>query len=85
MKELRVIHENDFREDYAYYQSKHPTTHTSIESIESELIEEEEHNAHTGMFGIQVSSDNEDRCYCFEHLTSTPNEVFYEYLGLGKA
>lgn len=84
MKELNIIHEKDFKEDFYYYKVKYPETHTSFESIKTELIEDEELYCNKGMFGIKVSSDNEDRCYFFEHITSTQNEVFYEYMGTGK-
>ena len=83
MKELRIIHEKNFYRDFFYYQSRFPTTHTLLKSVHATLLCES--NAQCGTFGIQVSSEWEDKCYTFKPVSSTPNEITYEYLGICKS
>lgn len=83
MKELKIIHEKDFHRDFFYYQSMFPTTHTLLKSVQETLLDES--NAQGDIFGIQVSSEWEDKCYTFKHVSSTPNEITYEYLGICKS
>lgn len=83
MKELKIIHEKDFYRDFFYYQSRFPTTHTLLKNVHETLLDES--NAQGGIFGIQVSYEWEDKCYTFKPVSSTPNEITYEYLGIGKS
>lgn len=83
MKELKIIHEKNFDSDFFYYQSRFPTTHTLLKTVHDTLLDES--NAQGGIFGIQVSSEWEDKCYTFKPVSSTQDAITYEYLGICKS
>lgn len=73
----------DLVEDMETYKNMFPDTHVPYKRIK-EILEEHYNDPVGSMFGIQVSSDWEDKCYGFEIDRVFPNATHVLYSGVWK-
>lgn len=73
----------DLAERIAEYKAKFPDTHTDMRTIEKHL-QERENDPCGGVFGIEVASDWQDKCFGFEVDRVTPTTIFFRFLGVWK-
>lgn len=65
------------------YITMFPKSATTIENIQDCILNDyNRNNGTTGLFGIQVSQEWEDKCYGFEFVSHTP--ITYRFIGMIK-
>lgn len=69
--------------DMQKYEKRFPDTHTKYETI-SEIIKRHEEDPPGSVFGIEVASDWEDKCYGFEIDKIIRSVTFIKYVGIWK-
>lgn len=82
-KQATVIHRiGELTKDVDYYAKMFPNDHYTLQ----EVIDDARRAALKcgGVFGLSVSNEWEDKCYCFDVLGNNPELVEIEYLGIGK-
>ena len=82
-KQATVIHRiGELTKDVDYYAKMFPNDHNTLQ----EVIDAARRAAleGSGEFGLQVSNEWEDKCYCFKALTSNTELMEIFYLGIGK-
>lgn len=83
-KRPTVIHRiGELTKDVDYYAKMFPNDHNTLQ----EVIDAARRTALEGggEFGLQVSNEWEDKCYCFDVLSNNTELLEIEYLGIGKA
>lgn len=73
----------DLQNDMHFYQEKFPSTHTTYNSIKTIV------NGHDGdhvgaVFGVEVASDWNEKCYGFEIDKVTSENTYVQYVGIWK-
>lgn len=73
----------DLHNDMRFYQEKFPSTHTTYSSIKAVV------NRHDGfpvgaIFGVEVASDWDEKCYGFEIDKVTSKNTYVQYVGIWK-
>ena len=73
----------DLQNDMHFYQEKFPSTHTTYNSIKTIV------NGHDGdtvgaVFGVEVASDWNEKCYGFEIDKVTSKNTYVKYVGIWK-
>lgn len=73
----------DLQNDMRFYQEKFPSTHTTYSSIKAVV------NGHDGdpvgaVFGVEVASDWNEKCYGFEIDKVTSENTYVQYVGIWK-
>ena len=68
--------------DIDYYAKMFPNDHNTLQ----EVIDAARRAALEGggVFGLQVSNEWEDKCYCFNIISNTTELVEIQYIGIGK-
>ena len=74
---------HDLLEDIDEYKRMFPDTYTDFDTIRQRLSKEE--FGPPGMtLGIEVSSEWQEKCYGFELDRQTPQNAFFQYVGIWK-
>lgn len=73
----------DLLEDIERYKQQFPKTHLPYKEIK-EALEKRENDPVGSMFGINVATDWEDKCYGFEIDRVTPQATHILYVGVWK-
>ena len=73
----------DLQNDMHFYQEKFPSTHITYNSIKTIV------NGHDGdpvgaVFGVEVASDWNEKCYGFEIDKVTSENTYVQYVGIWK-
>ena len=74
---------HDLLERIEEYKKMFPNTYTTFEQIKQSL-EKHEEGPNGGTFGIEVSSEWEDRCYGFEVDRMDSRNTYFQFLGMWK-
>lgn len=74
---------HDLLEDIDRYKRQFPETHLSYEDIK-EALKKRENDPVGAVFGINVATDWEDKCYGFEVDRVTPDSTIFLYSGTWK-
>lgn len=78
-----ILNLKELSECIEEYISMFPKTHTTIEDIVECLSNDYEKCGGSGLFGIQVSHEWENKCYGFEFRETNTLPV-YEFVGMYK-
>lgn len=79
---MKITNYKEFKECLSYYKEKYPETYTTEEEIKR-CLEKDYEEVGGSHLGIDVSDDNQDRCYEFNFVTED-FDVTYEFLGMAK-
>ncbi len=81
---MKIINEEELRMRIAEYSAMFPKTAASMKDVMNLLESEYQRNhGNTGLFGMSVSPEWEDKCYSFEFRSDKP-EPTYEFMGMFK-
>lgn len=80
---MKIKNYRDFKTYLEYYKAKFPETYTTEGEIIKILNQDYRVTGGSGLFGIQVSSEWEDRCYGFEFAGDNPYPK-YKFVGMTK-
>ena len=75
---------HDLMDRIEEYRRMFPKTYTTFEEIKN-CLEKNAEGPCGGVFGIEVSSEWEDRCYGFEVDRVTPKCTYFQFLGMWKS
>ena len=82
---VKVVGIKDLLDRIAEYSVMFPKTYTNLGGIRQSLLTDyEKHGGTTGLFGIQVSPEWEDKCYGFQYV-GNGNEIVYKFVGMCKS
>lgn len=82
-KQATVIHRiGELTKDVEYYAKMFPNNHFTLQELINQL--KKDALLLGDEFGYSVSGEWEERCYCFKVLSSNPELVEIEYIGIGK-
>lgn len=82
---IEIINIKKLEEDIAEYKKMFPETAISLDNIKESLWEDYKRNGDkTGLFGLSVSPEWEDKCYGFE-FNPESHEPSYVYVGICKS
>lgn len=73
----------DLHNDMQFYKKKFSETYTTENDIKS-IVYAHENDPVGSVFGIQVASDFEDKCYGFEIDKVDAKRTFVQYVGIWK-
>lgn len=79
---MKITNYKEFKEYLSYYKEKYPETYTTEEETRKSLEKDYEEVGGSHL-GIDVSDDDQHRCYEFDFVTDNP-DVTYEFLGMAK-
>lgn len=80
---MKIINYKEFDQCFEHYKTMFPDTFTKMDEIIKILNQDYKETGGSGLFGIQVASDCEDRCYGFQFAGDNPYPK-YEFVGMTK-
>jgi hypothetical protein len=73
----------DLQNDMHFYQEKFPSTHTTYNSIKT-IVNGHDVDPVGAVFGVEVASDWNEKCYGFEIDKVTSENTYVQYVGIWK-
>lgn len=73
----------DLQNDMRFYQEKFPSTHTTYNSIKT-IVDRHDGDPVGTVFGVEVASDWNEKCYGFEIDKVTSENTYVQYVGIWK-
>lgn len=85
-RELKILNIEQLCADIECYKNEFPDTYLSLEEIYKRIFKDYEVNdGATGIFGMSVSPEWEDKCYGFEFVGDCyGGYIIYKYVGIYK-
>lgn len=81
---IKIIGEEKLNERIEEYKAMFPETYLTLEKVKEALWDDYKRNGgNTGLFGLSVSPEWEDKCYSFE-FRGDDDEISYEFMGMYK-
>lgn len=74
----------DLHNDMRFYQEKFPSTHTTYSSIIKTIVNRHDGDPVGAVFGVEVASDWNEKCYGFEIDKVTSENTYVQYVGIWK-
>lgn len=82
-RNMFIVHCHDLNQDIERYKEMFPDSYTSYDSVK-ERLQTRMDDPVGAKFGIEVSSEWQDKCFGFEVDKQTPRTTHFVYLGTWK-